>query len=352
MSESSERMQGRPRTARPPASAQRPATGRPRTVADRLKSLDLRAPARRGKAESSSATTPIIPAGSVTGRSLTLVITIMCFLASLTAGAVYMVNQQAAAWLRNVASEVTVQVKPGEAAETDQRVTKLALFLAKQPGIVRVKPYTAQESAALLEPWLGQVSVLGSLPVPRIIALELDRSQPPDLESLKTALGTGFDGATLDDHRYWQVQIRTVTRSLALGGLAILALVAAATAAIIISATKSSMASNREIVEVLHFVGATDRFIAREFEKHFLILGIKAGVVGALSAMAVFLLVPLVMSLLGGSAITNAEFRTLVGGGSLDIAGYILLGLVVMAISAMCMLTSRYGVFRILHQRV
>ena len=35
----------------------------------------------------------IVPAGSVTGRSLTLVISIMCFLACLTAGAVYMINK-------------------------------------------------------------------------------------------------------------------------------------------------------------------------------------------------------------------------------------------------------------------
>jgi cell division transport system permease protein len=42
---------------------------------------------------------PIVPAGSVTGRSLTLVISIMCFFACLTAGAVYMMNQSASAWL-------------------------------------------------------------------------------------------------------------------------------------------------------------------------------------------------------------------------------------------------------------
>ena len=94
-----------------------------------------------------------------------------------------------------------------------------------------------------------------------------------------------FKGVTLDDHRRWQQQIRTITRSFALGGLAILLLVGAATTAIIVSATKSAMASNREIVEVLHFVGATDRFIAREFERHFLRLGVRAGIVGAIWAM-------------------------------------------------------------------
>ena len=64
---------------------------------------------------------PIVPAGSVTGRSLTLVITIMCFLACLTAGAVYMMNQSASAWLRDIASEVTVQIEAQESAPTSTR---------------------------------------------------------------------------------------------------------------------------------------------------------------------------------------------------------------------------------------
>ena len=71
-----------------------------------------------------------------------------------------------------------------------------------------------------------------------------------------------------------------------------LALVAAATIAVIVSATRSAMASNREIIEVLHFVGANERFISREFERHFLGLGVRAGLVGAVAAALAFLLLP------------------------------------------------------------
>ena len=73
---------------------------------------------RRARAQTNA---PIVPAGSVTGRSLTLVITIMCFLACLTAGAVYMMNQSASAWLRDIASEVTVQVEARENVPTSTR---------------------------------------------------------------------------------------------------------------------------------------------------------------------------------------------------------------------------------------
>lgn len=294
---------------------------------------------------------PIVPAGSVTGRSLTLVVSIMCFLACLTAGAVYLINQSADAWLRDIASEVTVQIEPRDKVDTDTVVNEVALFLSAQKGIAGVRPLTLDASAKLLEPWLGQSDALKSLPVPRLIALELDRAAPPDLDQLRKQVNDKFPAATIDDHRQWQRQIQTVTRSFALGGLAILLLVAAATTAIIVSATRSAMASNREIVEVLHFVGATDGFIAREFEKHFLRLGVRAGLVGALSAMAVFLVMPTVMELLGGGTVTVAELHRLIGTGTLDAAGFVLLGIVVVVIAALCMLTSRYGVFRILNSQ-
>ena len=119
----------------------------------------------------------------------------------------------------------------------------------------------------------------------------------------------------------------------------------------IVSATRSAMAANREIVEVLHFVGATDRFIAREFERHFLRLGVRAGIVGAVWAMFVFLAMPTVMELLGGGGVTIAELRRLIGIATLDPPGYFLLGIVVLVIAALCMLTSRIGVYRILNSQ-
>lgn len=304
-------------------------------------------PARKGRRRSASRAA-VVPAGSVTSRSLTLVVAIMCFLACLTAGFVYMVNQSASAWLRDVASEVTVQIEPKEGEDIEKAVRSAAAFLAKQSGIRTVKPLNQDESAALVEPWLGKSDALKSLPIPRLIAIEINRAAPPDLERLRGRLATELPGAILDDHRHWQQQIRTVTRSLALGGLGILMLVGAATTAIIISATRSSMASNREIVEVLHLVGATDRYIAREFERHFLRLGVRAGLVGAGCAMLVFLLMPTGMELLGGNVVTMAEMRRLFGAGVLDLAGYGVLVAVVIVIAALCMLTSRFGVYSIL----
>ena len=293
-------------------------------------------------------TAQIVPSASIAGNALTVVIAIMSFLACLTLGMVYMVNQSANAWVNDIASEITVELDPVNTADIEKKMTLVVLFLAKQKGITRVKPLTADDSAKLLEPWLGQTSALQALPIPRLIAVEIDRSNPPDIPLIKAALSQNFEGVTLDDHRRWQAEIKTLTRSAALGGLAVLSLVAAATIAVIVSATRSAMASNREIIEVLHFVGAKERFISREFERHFLGLGVRAGLMGAIAAAIAFLLLPLMAHMLGGGVVTAAETQRLIGSGELDLKGYLLCVVVVIVVAFLCMITSRLGVIRVL----
>ena len=62
------------------------------------------------------------------------------------------------------------------------------------------------------------------------------------------------------------------------GGLGIFGLVLAATVLSVAFATRGAMASNRPIVEVLHFVGAKEAYIASQFQRHFLVLGLKGGI--------------------------------------------------------------------------
>ena len=53
-------------------------------------------------------------------------------------------------------------------------------------------------------------------------------------------------------------------------------------------ATRGAMAANRPIIEVLHFVGAGDRYIANRFMRHFLRLGLEGGLIGVGAAMLLF----------------------------------------------------------------
>src|SRR5580700_12350366 len=66
---------------------------------------------------------PIVPKDSIAGRSLTAVVAIMTFLASLTTGVAMLVVSAASDWQSEVGREVTIQVRPapGRNVEADVR---------------------------------------------------------------------------------------------------------------------------------------------------------------------------------------------------------------------------------------
>src|SRR5262249_52514087 len=98
---------------------------------------------------------PIVPRASISGRALGAVGAIMTFLASITTGAVLLVSASAAEWQSEVASEITIQVRPATGRDIARDRAAVIETMRSQPGIVEVRPFSKDESAKLLEPWLG-----------------------------------------------------------------------------------------------------------------------------------------------------------------------------------------------------
>ena len=96
--------------------------------------------------------------------------------------------------------------------------------------------------------------------------------------------------ASLDDHALWLQRLSTMANTFVGVGVGIVTLVLIATGLAVVFATRGAMAGNREVVEVLHFVGANDDFIARAFQRRFFRLGLRGGIIGSCLALAVFAL--------------------------------------------------------------
>jgi cell division transport system permease protein len=127
--------------------------------------------------------------------------------------------------------------------------------------------------------------------------------------------------ASLDDHRGFVDHMQVVTRMVLLGGLAVLGLVIFSTVLTVTFATRGMMASNRQVIEVLHFIGARNSFIAGHFQRHFLLLGIKGGLIGGGCAILLFGLADLAGNWLPASS-EGAQLLALFGSFSIGIGGY------------------------------
>lgn len=292
--------------------------------------------------------TPIVPQNSVTGRTLMLLIGIMTFLSCVTLGAVVLVQKSAIAWSSDVGREVTIQIRPieGEVMESNLR-TAQSVALAV-PGVASAEPLSLEESQKLLEPWLGAGLDLSALAIPRLIIVQLSDPKEADLEQLSRNL-EAINGATLDTHAAWRHQLNTMAGTVVISGLLILALILTATILAIIFATRGTMSSNRAIVDVLHFIGASNGFIAGEFQGRFLRIGLRGGLFGGVGALAFFLAAGAVVGSVLPSE-SGAQLGVLFGRFSLGFDGVIALAAVVPVIAGLTAITSRMTVRRFLTQ--
>jgi cell division transport system permease protein len=299
------------------------------------------------RAQGPRVATAIVPKGSIAGRSLTAVVAIMTFLAALTAGGVMMVVGAASDWRSDIQREVTIQVRPVPGRDLEADVRKAVAITRAAPGIADVRVYTKEESERLVQPWLGNGLNLDELPIPRMIVVKLWSGAPPDFDALRQTLAAQVPSAILDDHRRWIDRMRDMAGAAAAGGFAILGLVIAVTVLSVTFATRGAMAANRPIIEVLHYVGATDSFVAGQFQRHFLVLGLKGGAIGGSAAIILFGVLQGMNAWVTGTPVGD-ELAALFGSPSIGISGYLAIVGQIMLMAVVTALASRHTVNRTL----
>lgn len=286
---------------------------------------------------------PLVPRNSISGRALVAVVAIMTFLASLTTGATVLVSRAAGEWQSDISREVTIQVSPAPGRDLDATVDKAVAAARDYPGIAEVQPFSKEESTKLLEPWLGSGLSLDELPVPRLIVLKIAPGVAPDFAQLKRVLSDQAPGAVLDDHRGWMDRMRTMARTAVGASIGILILMFIATMLSVTFATRGAMATNKSVIEVLHFVGAKNGFIAQHFQQHFLVLGLQGGAIGGGVAIILFLLAGFISRWFAGTA-AGDQTSVFFGSFSIGLAGYVFVLVQVALIAAVTALTSRQTV--------
>ena len=287
----------------------------------------------------------IVPRESVAGSALTLVVAIMAFLSCLTLGAVSLVNDTAQGWQNQIAREITVQVRPVPDVDINAAVDQARQIISGSPGITSIEVVDESTTQALLEPWLGAGISLDELPVPRLITVIINSRNPPDLAALRAQIVETVPGASLDDHRAWVDRLTTMANTTILVGVLVFILMMAATVLTVVFATRGAMAGNQHVIEVLHFVGAEQSFIAGEFQRHFLLLGLKGAIVGGALALVSFLAVGF-WTQSHISDPTGDQVSALFGTFSVGLSGYVGIIILIFIIGLLTAITSRYTVIR------
>lgn len=235
-----------------------------------------------------------------TARFLPWLMAFMVFLAALALAGLFVLADAARTFDRGIENTITIQIPAGDNAAADQESVKGAVaMLAKLPGVQRAEALDRDKVVRLLEPWLGPAARSNEIPLPWVIDVTLDRSSATTAETITNVLQPYIPGITVDDHAVWlQALVRAIHSSEWIA-LAIVAMITMAAAATVVFATRAGMGLHRDTIEVMHFVGAEDNYIARQFAARATVLGLKGALIGVVLAIPTLLLLTLMIGRLG-----------------------------------------------------
>ena len=169
-----------------------------------------------------------------------------------------------------------------------ERVAAVLAVLDASPAVARARPLPADELARLIDPWIDSLLLSDDLPVPILIDVEL-AGAAGDLDALARAVAAAAPGARLDTHQQWLGELVAVAGSIRLVGAVVVAVAVGAAIATIVTITRAELMIHRRTIAILHVMGATDIYIARQFQGHVLRsagVGALIGVAAGLSILA------------------------------------------------------------------
>lgn len=232
-------------------------------------------------------------------RTLPALIGVMVFVGLLALAAGLAVNGAIEGWSRNIDLGLTATVPDAAASKVDSVI----LMLRQTPGVATARRLPDKEVAALLAPWLGSEAAAADLPLPALIDIRLDPAIVVDQRALAAKIERIADGARLDAHRDWIDQAVRLARSLQLVAFFAVCLIAGAVAAVVVVAVRAGLAVEHETIELLHLIGAQDRFIAAEFEQVVTRFAGVGGLIGSGLALGAIVLLADLFSAAGASAL-------------------------------------------------
>jgi len=223
-------------------------------------------------------------------------------------------------WDSGLTGQWTVEIPApdlaGNATEQSARIERILALLKETAGVTSAAQLARGEIAELLEPWLGSSALDEDLPLPALIAVTVDDGSPPDLDALAAEIGRIAPRALLDDHQRWLGRLLDLARSMQAVTAVILALIALCAVLAIVFVTRTGLSVHQKAIELLHLMGAHDGYIARQFQRHALKLGLRGGVVGVVLALLTVLPVGHLIgrmenTLLAGLALSPVEWGLL-----------------------------------------
>jgi len=218
------------------------------------------------------------------------VIAIMMFLTVLAAAAGLALASGARTLGHQLGGRITVQIVEAAPDAREAQATAAIAELGRTQGVGRIHRVDQAEMARLLAPWFGAGGLSGDMPVPVLIDADLAPEAHARIEEIAAAMARIAPSAKIDDHAAWLAPLAGLVHSLEWLALALVLLMTLATACAVVLAARAALNTHRQVIDVMHLMGATDIQVARLFQRRIALDALFSGLVGLAAGVVVILL--------------------------------------------------------------
>ena len=220
---------------------------------------------------------------------------IAVFLFSITLAAYFVISSVIESFNKNIVDGLTVQIMPSMEVLTEEesslRTNKVIAYFENLQGVKKVSVVSNQKIKKLMSPWLGENADLDSIPVPQLLDVKLNSGRTFDYETAAKNLKEIAPYASIDNHGIWLKQLIKTAASLKALSLFILGLVLTIALCSLFYALKTSLRVHQSIVEILHIMGATDDYVAKQYAARAFVVGLFSGAIGTMATFFVLFVI-------------------------------------------------------------
>lgn len=219
---------------------------------------------------------------------LVLLIALMTYLLLLSASGSIGLGHMANKWVSGLENAMTIEIPAKQTGP--QEASGLVRKLEKIKNVASARVLTSSDMQDMLSPWLGNdSSVLADLPLPTLISVELVERTPQTTQAIQNLVNATAPDAIVDSHEAWLVDLLKLTNGLRLTALIVFGLILFVTSFVIAGAVRSRMAMHQRELELLHTMGATDKYISLQFIRYIFSQTLKGLAFGILAGLITFI---------------------------------------------------------------
>lgn len=233
------------------------------------------------------------------------------FLFSIALAAYFLISLMICSWNKSIVHGLSVQIMPSQEVLTpDEELLytgKVIQFFEGLENVEKVRLVKDSQIKKLMSPWLGQNVDISALPLPKLLDVRLKSGKKFDYEKTALLLKETAPYASIDNHGIWLQKLVKSASSLKMMSIFVLLIVLLAAAVSIMFAVQTSLKIHRNIIGILHIMGATDDYVAKQYGKRVFVVSLFSSIIGSLFALLSLFVVAKMSSNLDAGLISSAK---------------------------------------------